>query len=195
MSKPTAHRSHWTGKGRARALGLAIATVHGIRTRHGLKPHPITTVTVSNDPRFGITAPDGIGLARTPPDPAARLSVDATPPIPALGRTPTPRPPAPGHAATRTHDDRRTGTTPLRAALDGATGTGVGRRTQRPRSEDVGAVLDPGAVGIAPEAEVPGIRDTRAAHKSALVHAGLADHPPGLNHWGPSPSRPPRPQG
>jgi len=46
---------------------------------------------------------------------------------------------APGQRATRTPDDRRHGTTPLRAARAGATGTGVGRMTQRHRSRGGGA--------------------------------------------------------
>jgi len=73
-----------TPVGRARILrtrGGRPATVHGIRKRQGPKPHPTTTVTVSNDPRFAITVHDVVGLARTPPDPAGVLAVDMTTPI------------------------------------------------------------------------------------------------------------------
>jgi len=140
----------------------------------------VTTVTIANDPRFGIKAHDVVGLSMNPPDHAGVLSVDETTPIQALGRTQRPLPMTPGHAETRTHDDKRNGTTPRRAALDGTTGTGVGRMTQPHRSADICAFLDPGADGIDPETAVHVILDTLSAPKSARVHAWRTAHPNGI---------------
>ncbi len=108
-----------------------------------------------------------MGLSTNPPDPAVVLSVDDKTRIQALGRTRVPRPPVPGQRATRTHDDQRNGTTTLLAALDVAVGTVVGTMTDRHRTEDVGAVLDPVAAGLAPETEVHGILATLSAPTSA----------------------------
>ncbi len=186
MSPPPPNRRHWTLKALTTAVGgLTATTVHRILQRHGLRPHQVRTFKVSNDPRFGIKAHDVIGLYMNPPDHAVVLSVDEKTRIQALGRTRTPLPPAPGHAATRTHDYRRNGTTTLLAALDVATGKVVGQMTERHRSEDFCAFLDHVAVGIDPEAEVHVILDNLSAHKSALVHAWLADHPDWHFHFTP----------
>ena len=180
MSPPPPNRSHWTLKALATAVGgLTATTVHRILQRHGLRPHQVKTFKVSNDPRFGIKAHDVIGLYMNPPDHAVVLSVDEKTQIQALGRTQTPLPPAPGHPTTRTHDYKRNGTTTLLAALDVATGKVVGKMTERHRSEDFCAFLDHVAADLDPTMAVHVILDNLSAHKSAHVHAWLADHP----HW------------
>ena len=186
MSPPPPHRTHWTLKALAHAVGLAISTVHGILNRHGLKPHRVKTFKLSNDPRFGIKAQDVVGLSMNPPDHAVVLSVDEKTQIQALGRTQTPLPLQPGQAETRTHDDQRNGTATLLAALDVATGTVVGQMTQQHRSEDVCAFLDHVATGLDPTKEVHVILDNLSAHTSARVHAWLKAHPNWTFHFTPT---------
>jgi len=119
-------------------------------------------------------------LQLSPPEQARLEAIIAAPTRPQtpLGRARILRTLGSGQGRAETR--RRTGmATPTagRAARDGATGTGVGRRTQPHRSEDVCAVLDPGAAGRDPETAVPGIRDTLSAPMAARVHAGRWAHP------------------
>ncbi len=187
MSPPPPNRSHWTLKALAAATGgVAFSTVRAILRRHGLKPHQARTFKVSNDPRFGIKVHDVVGPCTNPPDHAVVLPVDGKTRIQALGRTRTPLPPVPGHATTRTHDYRRNGTTTLLAALDVATGKVVGRMTQRHRSEDFRDFLDHVAAGLDPDAGVHVIPGNLPAHRSARVHAWLADHPNWSFHFTPT---------
>ncbi len=187
MSPPPPNRSHWTLKALAAAAGgLTATTVRRILRRHGLRPHQVRTFKVSNDPRFGVKAHDVVGPCTNPPDHAVVLPVDGKTRIQALGRTQKPLPPAPGHPTTRTHDCRRNGTTTLLAALDVATGKVVGQMTARHRSEDFCAFPDHAAEGLDPDAEVHVILDNLPAHRSARVHAWLADHPNWTFHFTPT---------
>ncbi len=177
MEPPPEHASYWTLKALARETGVSMSSVRTILRRHRLYPHRVSTFQVSRDPAFAPKIRDVVGLYVNPPDHAVVLSIDEKPQIQALGRTPKPLPMTPGHAATRTHDYVRHGTTGLLAALDVATGHVTGRMTERHRSEDFVAFLDPVAEGLDADRDVHVILDNVSSHKSATILKWLAGHP------------------
>ena len=186
MVPPPEHASHRTLKALARETGVAMSSVRTILRRHRLCPHRVSTFKVSRDPAFAPKIRDVVGLCVNPPDHAVVLSIDEKPQIPALGRTQKPWPMTPGHTATRTHDYVRHGTTGLLAARDVATGRVAGRMTERHRSEDFVAFLDPVSEALDADVDVHVILDHVSSHKSATVMEWLADHPRWHFHFTPT---------
>ena len=75
---------------------------------HGLKPHPIRTFKLSNDPRFEHKLRDVVGLYLDPPHNAAVFSFDEKSRNQALDRTQPSLPMKKGRCATMTYDDNVT---------------------------------------------------------------------------------------
>ena len=121
----------------AKAVGLSHTPVPRIWQAHELKPHRAKTFKLSTDRGFVEKVQDGVGLYLDPPDKALGLAVDEKSQIQALDRTQPGRPLKKGRAGTVTPDYKRHGTTTLLAALDVATGTGIGSCMKRHRPQEV----------------------------------------------------------
>src|SRR5580693_3111820 len=61
QEKP-AHRTHWSTRSMASAVGISEATVRRIWHNNGLKPHLVETFKVSTDPHFAEKLEAVIGL-------------------------------------------------------------------------------------------------------------------------------------
>ncbi len=85
--------------------------------------------------------------------------------IQALHRTRPTLPLGLGSVEGDTHDDVRRGTTTLFAALDGATGKGIGKWSQRHRHQECLAVLRPIDRETPPERDIHRVVDNDATHK------------------------------
>ena len=72
QEKP-AHRTDWSTRSMASAVGLSEATVRRIWHKNGLKPHLVETFTVSTDPHFAETLDAVVGLYLNPPEQALVL--------------------------------------------------------------------------------------------------------------------------
>jgi hypothetical protein len=77
QEKP-AHRTHWSTRSMAAAVGLSEATVRRIWHKNGLKPHLVETFKVSTDPHFAEKLEAVIGLYLNPPEHALRLPPSLT---------------------------------------------------------------------------------------------------------------------
>src|SRR5262249_60174424 len=128
---------HASPRGRARAGVLPQGAIVGIWHAFGLKPHRSETFKLSTDPYFAEKVRDVVGLYLNPPDHAIVLSVDEKSQVQALDRTQPLLPMRPGQAERRTPDYVRHGTTSLFAALNVATGEGIGQCYRRHRQHGV----------------------------------------------------------
>jgi len=86
QSKPDA-ATHWSRSTMARAVGISDSSVGRIWSAHRLKPHPVESFKISNDPDFAEKLDDIVGLYLNPPEHALVLSVDEKSQIQALDRT------------------------------------------------------------------------------------------------------------
>src|SRR6202008_4832038 len=68
--------THWSCRSMAKAQGVSPATVQRIWDAHGLRPHRVRAVKLSNDPRFTEKLTDVVGLYLNPPEKALVLCVD-----------------------------------------------------------------------------------------------------------------------
>ncbi len=127
--------THWSCRSMATAQGVSPATVQRIWSARGLKPHLVTTFTLSSDPKFEKLI-DVVGLYLNPPEKAVVLCMDEKSGVQALDRTQASLPMKPGRAGTMTHDYKRHGTTTLFAALDVLTGVVIGQCLPRHRHEE-----------------------------------------------------------
>jgi hypothetical protein len=121
----------------AKAVGLSHTPVQRIWQAHKLKPHRAKPFKLSTDRGFVETVQDVVGLSLDPPNKALVLAVDEKSPIQALDRTQPGRPLKKGRAGPFTPDYKRPGPTTLLAALDVATGPGIGRCRKRHRPQEV----------------------------------------------------------
>ncbi len=96
--------THWSCRSMARHLGTTHSFVNRVWRAHGLKPHPIRTFKLSNDPRFEEKLRDVVGLYIDPPENAAVFSFDEKSRIQALDRTQPGLPIKQGRSGTMTHD-------------------------------------------------------------------------------------------
>jgi transposase len=126
----------WSTRGMAEATGLSQATIRRVWRAFGLKPHRSDTFTLSNDPDFIAKVRDVVGLDINPPERAIVFCVDEKSQVQAWDRTPPRLPMPPGQAERRTHDDVGHGTTSLFAALNVATGEGIGSCHRRHRHQE-----------------------------------------------------------
>jgi len=116
------------------------------------------------------------------------LSVDEKSQVQALDRTQPLLPLGPGQAERGTHDSMRHGTTSLFAALNVATGEGIGRCHRRHRQQEFVRFLDlidaaiPEEDGVA----VHILRDNYGTHQTARVKRWLLRHPRFVVHFTPT---------
>lgn len=68
--------SRWSCRSMAAKVGVSAATVQRVWSARGLKPHPVETFKLSNDPRFEEKLVDVVGLYLNPP--AACSTASAT---------------------------------------------------------------------------------------------------------------------
>ena len=129
--------THWSCRSMARHLSTTHSFVNRVWRSHGLKPHPIRTFKLSNDPRFEEKLQDVVGLYLDPPENAAVFSFDEKSQIQALDRTQPGLPMKKGRGGTMTHDYKRHGTTTLFAALEVASGKVIGRTYRKHRHQEV----------------------------------------------------------
>ena len=186
LAPPPGERTHWTGRGMAKAVGVSLRSVQRIWAAHGLAPHRVQTFKLSKDPRFFEKFTDVVGLYVDPPAHAVVLSMDEKSQIQALDRTQPGLPMKQGRAGTMTHDYKRHGTTTLFAALDVLEGKVIHRCMQRHRHQEFIRFLN------AIEADVPAgkvvhvILDNYGAHKHPKVMQWLGRHPRFTFHFTPT---------
>jgi transcriptional regulator with XRE-family HTH domain/transposase len=116
-TQPPAHRTRWSTRTMAKALGISKATVQRVWSANDIKPHVTRTFKLSNDKQFERKFWDVIGLYLNPPDRALVLCCDEKSQCQALERTQPSLPLKGGHPCTRTHDYKRHGTITLFAGL------------------------------------------------------------------------------
>jgi hypothetical protein len=102
----------------AAASGISLRSVQLIWAAHGLQPHRVRRVKLSQDPAFAAKLRDVVGLYLDLPAHSLVLSVDEKSQIQALDRTQPGLPIKRGRAGTMTHDHIRNGTTILFGALN-----------------------------------------------------------------------------
>src|SRR6202451_6656 len=135
QEKP-AHRTHWSTRSMAAAVGLSEATVRRIWHNNGLKPHLVETFKVSTDPHFVEKLEAVIGLYLNPPEHALVLCCDEKSQIQALDRTQPGLPLKRGRAGTMTHDYKRNATATLYAALNTLDGKVISLCQERHRHQE-----------------------------------------------------------
>ena len=117
-TRPPKGYTRWSVRRMARAVGLAVGTVHGLWRANDIKPHLTRTFKASKDKHFERKFWDVIALYLNPPDKALVLCCDEKSQCQALERTQPGLPLGIGHIKTRTHDYIRHGTLTLFAALN-----------------------------------------------------------------------------
>ena len=178
--------THWSVRSLSEELGLPRDFVHRVWRAFGLKPHLSHSFKLSTDPHFVDKVRDVVGLYLDPPDKALVLCVDEKSQIQALDRTQRSLPLNFGTPETRTHDDRRYGTTTLFAALDVATGRGIGKIKRRHRALDFIRFLRHIDQVVPEELEAHLILDNYGTHKTAKVKQWLLRHPRFHCHFTPT---------
>src|SRR5277367_5475416 len=172
QQKPS-HRTHWSTRTMARAVGISEASVRRIWRAHGLKPHRVETFKLSNDPRFAEKLEDIVGLYLNPPEHALVLSLDEKSQIQALDRT------QPGLPM-------RYGTTTLFAALNTLDGTVMATCMERHRHQEWLRFLRLIDRQTPKEKQLHLIVDNYATHKHPRVLAWAARHPRFHFHFTPT---------
>lgn len=76
QTPPPGEITHWTAPAMARHIGISVSSVQRIWRKHGLQPHKIRLLELSNDPRFAAKLLDIVGLNVNPPEHAVVLSID-----------------------------------------------------------------------------------------------------------------------
>jgi transposase len=181
----------------AKVVGVSKASVQRIWSAHGLKPHLVRTLELSNDPAFVEKLQDVVGLYMSPPENALVLSIDEKSqiqPAPggrrlqpegpmqggiggALDRTQPGLPLKKGRAGTMTHDYKRNGTTTLFAALDVLKGQVIGQCMKRHRHQEFLKFLRTIDRQTPEHLDLHCIVDNYATHKKQEVKDWLAKHP------------------
>ena len=114
------------------------------------------------------------------------LCVDEKSQIQALDRTQPMLPMRPGQVERRTHDYTRHGTTSLFAALDIATGAGIGRCYPKHRSSEFRKFLDQIEASVPADLDVHLVMDNYATHKTQPIRNWLAKRPRWYVHFTPT---------
>jgi transposase len=181
-----ANATHWSTRNMAKAVGVSEATVRRIWHQHGLKPHLIRTLKLSNDRRFAEKLEDVIGLYLNPPEHALVLCADEKSQIQALDRTQPGLPIKQGRCGTMTHDYKRHGTTTLFAALNTLDGTVIGSCMPRHRHQEWLKFLRQIDRETPSDREIHLIADNYSTHKHANVLRWIARHPRFHLHFTPT---------
>jgi len=156
---------HWTASAMAAVVGISPSSVRRIWAGHGLQPHRVRTLEISNDPKFADKIKDVVGLYVDPPAHAVVLSIDEKSQIQALDRTQPGLPMKTGCCATMTHDYKRNGTTTLFAALDVLEGKVIGRCMQRHRHQEFIRFINTVERQVPADKAVHVVLDNYATHK------------------------------
>jgi len=170
--------THWSSRSLAAATGLSPRSIVRIWQAFGLQPHRQEVFKRSADPLFIEKGRDIVGLYLNPPERAIVLGVDEKSQVQALDRTQPLLPMRPGQAERRTHDYVRHGTTSLFAALNVATGQGIGQCPRRHRHQEFLRFME--HVDAQPReanTEVHLILDNYATHKTPRVRRWFAKRP------------------
>jgi transposase len=183
--KPPDGSTHWSTRRLAKRLKLPHMTVARVWQKHGIQPHRMERYMASDDPDFETKAADIIGLYLHPPQHAAVFCVDEKTAIQALDRKDPILPLSPGRAERHGFEYVRHGTLSLYAALDTRTGLVVGQTAERHTSQAFVAFLADLLTKV-PRGEIHIICDNLSAHKTARVHAFLAEHPRVHLHFTPT---------
>src|SRR3979490_2382887 len=181
-------QTHWSCRTMAQAVGVSKDTVQRVWSARGLKPHPVETFELSNDPRFDKKLVDVVGLYLNPPEKAIVLCADEKSSVQALDRTQASLPMVKGRGAPMTHDYKRHGTTTLFAALDVLTGKVIGDCLPRHRHEEFLHFLRKIERETPKGLDVHLICDNYATHKHPKVKAWLDKHPRFHMHFTPTSS-------
>jgi transposase len=67
IEEPPHNASHWTSAAMANAAGVSASSVQRIWRAHGLQPHRVRQLKLSNDPAFVDKLQDIVGLSVDPP--------------------------------------------------------------------------------------------------------------------------------
>src|SRR4029079_12986281 len=183
---PPPAASHWSGSAMAKAAGVSVSSVQRIWRAHGLQPHRVRRVKLSNDPQLADKLHEIVGLYVDPPDHAIVLSVDEKSQIQALDRTQPGLPMKKGRAGTMTHDYKRHGVTTLFAALDVLEGKVIGQCMKRHRHQEFIRFLHVIDARVPTKLTIHVIVDNYAAHKHPSVLEWLARHPRFVFHFTPT---------
>ncbi len=180
--------THWSCRSMAKAQGVSPATVWRIWSARGLKPHRLTTFTLSSDRHFEQKLVDVVGLYLNPPENAIVLCMDEKSQIQALARTQPSLPMEKGRAGTMTHDYKRNGTTTLFAALDVMSGAVIGQCLPRHRHIEFLRFLRTIEREVPKGLQIHLILDNYSTHKHQNVKKWLARHPRFHLHFTPTSS-------
>jgi hypothetical protein len=168
--------THWSLRRMADAAEVSPFVVWKIWKEHGLKPHLVRTLKVSNDPHFAEKVEDIVGLYLNPPEHALVFSVDEKTQIQALDRTQPGLPLKKGRCGTMTHDYKRNGTTTLFAALNTLAGTVIADTMPKHRRQEWLKFLKQIYRLVAKDKDIHIICDNYATHQTEEVQAWLATH-------------------
>jgi transposase len=172
-TRPPAGRTRWSARSMAAAKGVAVATVHKLWSKNGIKPHLTRTFKLSNDAQFEAKFWDVIGLYLNPPDRALVLCCDEKSQCQALERTQPGLPMGIGHIRTKTHDYIRHGTLTLFAALNYLDGKIFRQVAARHTHQEWLAFLKKIDRETPPDLTLHLIADNYATHKHAEVKRWL----------------------
>src|SRR5947199_6790410 len=164
-TQPPAHRTRWSVRTMARAVGVSKATVQRLWSANAIKPHVLRTFKLSNDKHFEKKFWDVIGLYLNPPDRALVLCCDEKSQCQALERTQPGLPLGIGHIRTKTHDYVRHGTLTLFAALNYLEGKLITRLAPRHRHQEWLAFLKTIDEETPGDLDIHIIADNDATHK------------------------------
>src|SRR2546429_2023337 len=178
--------THWSTRAMAARCGLSQTTVSRIWRAFGLQPHRTDSFKLSPDPLFVEKVRDIVGLYLDPPERALVLCVDEKSQIQALDRTQPLLPMRPGQPERRTHDYVRHGTTSLFAALDAASGRGIGKLHHRHRASEFRSFLVHLDREVPADLDVHLILDNYATHKTPSIRNWLLRHPRFHLHFTPT---------
>jgi transposase len=187
QSKPKG-QTHWSCRTMAKKAAMSPATVQGIWSARGLKPHLVETFKLSNDQRFDEKLVDVVGLYMNPPEKAVVLCMDEKSQVQALDRTQPSLPLKNGRTGTMTHDYKRNGTTTLFAALNALTGEVIGECLPRHRHREFLKFLRTIDGAVPPGLQIHLMLDNYSAHKHENVEKWLAKHPRFDLHFAPTSS-------
>jgi transposase len=183
--KPS-NATHWSTRAMAQAAGISEASVRRIWRAHGLKPHPVRTFKLSNDPEFVEKLEDIVGLYLSPPEHAIVLCADEKSQIQALDRTQPGLPLKKGRCGTMTHDYKRHGTATLFAALDALEGSVISMCDDRHRHQEWLKFLRGIDCVVPADKQIHMVVNNYATHKHPRVQRWLARHPRFHMHFTPT---------
>lgn len=180
--------THWSIELMAKYAEVTPWQVRQIWEAADLRPHPLKTFKISNDPKFSDKVIDIVGLYMNPPDNAVVLSVEEKTQIQALDRTQPGLPLSPSRIGNRTHDYKRNGTASLIAAFNTLTGKVIGKVASRTNSKEFLSFLKLVDRRTNPDKELHIILDNLGAHKTKEVRDWVESRPRIHLHFTPTSS-------